>query len=192
MSGFKKIEEVAGETTERKMPNVSVPTDTNNHPQNNFYDPTADAVGKKETNATEQPAQAPVGKLSKDKALQSGQADAILHDGIQELVLKAAITIRYATRFNETEKETFLASADKTDEERTPAEKSLNKRFLEYTQKFNEQTGRAAMSTPELDNVARAYATYHEITGKETNPALIIAGTIIKNFINKLMDVYIS
>lgn len=195
MSVFKNIDEAAGEPTERKMPGA-VPASENKEQTttSSFYDPEKDKTtteAKKESAATTTNAPAP-GKLSKDKADQSGMANAYLHSGIQESVLKAAVLIRYVTRFNDSEKETILSLQDKPDADKTAEEKSLNARFLKYTETFQKQNDAIKTTEDEMKNLAYGYSMYAEITGKETNPAVIIASTIINGLINKIMDIYIS
>lgn len=189
---FKKIEEVAGEATERKNPVPPQPADTTQQPSV-FYDPKTDSTEKKPgTTNTSQPVPETPGKLSKDEAKQSGEANAYLHAGIQENLLKGIILWRYITRFSDDEKEKVISLGSKPDTDHTPEEKNLNARFLKYSETFTKQNEKAKMDKDELDNLAYGYSLHAEITGTKTNPNVIIASTIINGFINKAMDVLTS
>lgn len=185
---FKKLEDITAENTQRKEPTATE--------ANQFYSPESDK--KPETipaqpNAAQpsptQPALQPM-KMDKERAQKSGRANAYIAGGVIENLFKCMETIRFSMKFSSADKRKLLTLRLKDKNLLTENEKQLQQNFLMLVEEHKEKEAKIPLTDRDKEALDYAYTLYAEITGKETDPALIKGAAILNLILSRALDIY--
>lgn len=186
---FKKIEDIGTVKTPRKEPAASEASNTQ------YYKP---EEKKEETKAVDTSAQSAITpasttppiapKMDKERAKKSGQANAYIAAGSLELLFSAIEMVRHSTSMSHEEKVKLISSRQKEADKWTQEEKNINDKFLRLSQKHQKIVDSIASTPQQIDNLTYGFSLYAEITGKETNPAVIIGGALMRYAGEKILQ----
>jgi hypothetical protein len=192
MNVFERIDQVGSTATERKEPPAAA---TKDKPvaATPFYEP-ADKKG--EEKKTDQPGtttQATTTPLLLDKARaeKSGKAKAYLASSGLETLFSAIEMIRYHYAMTHEEKMMLIASRQKDKEQWTEQERAVNLKHAFVKDKHDEIVKKIPFDEKTMEILEYGYTLHTQVTGKESDPMLIIYGMFARVLGNQLMNMFI-
>lgn len=183
---FTKLDQIEGNTTERKDPNQSSPVSEYVPKGEDLVEPFTE-----ENPPTDPPPVKPVqaSGVTPESIKRNGVTGAHVAGNLLELLLSGVNTVNYLRKFDSTEKDRIIELQGMDPAKWTPADHNLNRRFLTITKKYEETKEKVKLTPDELNVLKEGFGEYHKATGKELSPSLIIWSTIGKVLIGRSIDI---
>ncbi len=184
------IDNIASQPTERKSPGGSSNNANETHEnftKTEFFSEEPENIEQENIKDVENKS----GSLSEKTIEASGKTGAFLLGSSIELTFNVIERVVFINRFSANEKQRLVILDEKSENEYSDADRSLNQKFLAVSKKHDKIKDKIPLKSKELEALELACSEYTRITGKTLNPNLIIGTTIVQIFANRALDIFL-